>query len=92
MHARGQHHSLTFVHIFCILLARDHQVVALVASKCFTKSLALAKLRLYWVCHNAAQVIEQVCVRVWVAVCKVYSVVGVLKVVRERVCVVLANT
>ena len=91
MYASRQDYTLATGHIFGVLLACDGQDLKWIPCECLTQCFARSKACLGWVSHYLVQIISQVGERVRVAVGEVDSVILVLKVECESMCVVGAE-
>ena len=84
MHPGSQYHALPFLHVFRILLRRDGEHFALVASQRLGQRLPLDIMLLDWVSHDGIELLNQLSVGVRIAVRKIHIIVFIFKLVRER--------
>ena len=83
MNSCSNDNSLSFSHVFHILLACNGEILNFIACEWLAKSFSNAERGLNWISHDSVEVLDHISVSIRVAVGKIHSVVWVLKVVAE---------
>lgn len=84
MHSSRYNNAFTLCHVLLILFTRDREVFALVACQRLAQSLPLHILLLDGVRQDRVELLDELGVRVWIAVCKIHAVIVVFELIRER--------